>query len=386
MHIPITRSVCCLVCTIAAHSQSSLADEAASNYLYAVLELDSQVPIFVHTATTDDPKNGFANLLSDEQAAFLKRETIASALDRFDAATSGSECVWSRFSQANWSNADLNDRIHHLARVVLLRARKHYETGRWIEGNRDVERVRIMARHMVLQARPFEHQCFMVENMANFTAAAYLLRFPDDALDDLLERHRRVGLFSPKAGMLAAEADRLGILADDYEEGRVALGKVLSLVDPYLTQENTQFFTLSSRKEATAEIRSLSSFLKDHSRLVELEHDIAEQKITDNYRKHSKSSRIVAGWDVLPVDDYRPVYDYRENAQSVCRGNLMDAVITRVRSGAKDFANIPDPYSSSSKPFDFQKHGRGFTLTSELKNGGQIDIRFGLADAARSEN
>ncbi len=49
----------------------------------------------------------------------------------------------------------------------------------------------------------------MIDDMANVAVAAYLLQLPPEAPDDLFEPHNRVGLFSQKANILAAEAERL---------------------------------------------------------------------------------------------------------------------------------------------------------------------------------
>lgn len=372
MPLTVPRSINFILCTFLACTNSVVADEAASNYLFAALELDGPVPVYVDSATTDDPDTGFATLLSDKQVSYLEQRSVASALNRFDDATSCSECVWSRYSHSSWSSARLNDRLHQLARVALLRARIHYEAGQWIEGNRSVERVRVMARHMTLQARPFEHQCFMIENMANGTAAAYILQLPQDALADLLERHRRLGVFSPKSAMLKAEADRIRLLAKDFESGQVAVDKLLEFVDPHLTStEFAQRVRRNSREDAADELRGLAAFLSDHSQLMELEHDDAEHQIAKAYRRHSKSCRLVA-------DFAEPWFgDYRENAQGICRGIMFGAVVNQLQNAQPDFTNIEDPYGSKS--LQFQKNESGFTLVSELQHHSQIKFQFGLA-------
>lgn len=368
----VSRSICFVLVTSLACADSVVADEAAANYLFAALELDGPVTVYVDSATTDDPDIGFATLLSDKQVSYLEQRLVASALNRFDDATSCSECIWSRYSQSSWSSAHLNDRLHRLARVALLRARVHYEAGRWIEGNRSVERVRVMARHMTLQARPFEHQCFMIENMANGTAAAYILQLPQDALADLLKRHRRLGVFSPKAGMLTAEVDRMRLLAKDFEDGHVAVDKLLEFVDPYLA--NTEFaqrVRRHSREDAADELRGLAAFLSDHSQLMELKHDDAEQQIAKAYRRHSISCRLIA-------DFAEPWFgDYRENAQGICRGIMLGSVINQLQNAQPDFTTIEDPYGSN--PLQFHRNESGFTLVSDLQHHSRINFQFGLA-------
>jgi len=351
---------------------SANADEAASNYLLAALELGGSVPDYVDSATTDHPETGFSTRLSDKQISYLKQPSVASALDRFDKATSFRECVWSRYSNSSWSSAQLNDRLHGLARVALLRARIRYEAGRWMQGNQSVDRVRIMARHMALQARPFEHQCFMIENMANGTAAAYLFQFPPAAIADLLERHRRVGVFSPKARMLADEADRFKMLAEDFDSALVPVDKLLEFVEPYLvTEADRRRFRDMSRTDAAADLRCLSSFLSEHSKLMEVDHRNAERQIANVYGRHASTCRLVAAFGEPPLGDYR------ENAQAICRGVMMAEVIKRLLGGETNFSTINDPYSS--KPFGFRKNDFSFTLVSELKNPGHVDFQFGLA-------
>ncbi len=300
------RLSCGIAIVICQYAASVRADDAASNYLFSVLELGSSVPAYVNSATTDDPDMGFEVVLSDKQKSYLQQPSVAAALDRFDRATSRDECVWSRYSDLSWSVADLNDRLHQLARVALLRARLHFEAGEWIEGNRSVERVRIMARHMTQQARPFEHQCFMVENMANGTAAAYVLQLPQDALADLYKRHIRLGQFSPKANMLRSEAKRIRMLAKGIDADKLTLEKVLEFIDPYLANAaDEQRIRKMSHTEIAHELRGLASFLSEHSGLVEVAHGDAERKIAETYRRHSKTSRIVAGWRMPPLGDYR---------------------------------------------------------------------------------
>lgn len=365
-------SICPLLCVLWLSIEPVAADEAASSYLFATLELDGPVPTYVDSATTDDPDLGFATELSDVQMSYLKQPAIGAALDRFDHATSFSECDWSRYSRTSWSSARLDDRLHHLARIALLRARLHYEAGRWIEGNRDVERVRVMARHMALQARPFEHQCFMIENMATGTAAAYILRLPQPALADLLERHNRLKVFSPKAAMYASEAERIRTLANDCDDGEVAVGKLLEFVDPYLVDnEFAQRVRTNSREDTVVELLGLADFLRAHSQLMELEHGNAEHQIASTYRRQSENCRLVA-------DFAEPWFgDYRENSQGICRGFMFGSAVQQLQNGQENFATIKDPYGSGS--LTFQSNEVGFTLTSELRHHSQIDLRFGLA-------
>jgi hypothetical protein len=253
----------------------------------------------------------------------------------------------------------------------LLRARAHYESGEWIDGNRDVERVRVMARHMSLQARPFEHYCYMVENMATHTAAAYILRFPGEALADLSERHRRLVVFSPMSRMLTAEAKRIRARADNYEGGRVTPDQLLSCLDPYFaTQEGAQIVR-GSAPEAVRQLRGLCTFFDELSRLLDRAPQKAEERITRLYERRAQRNRLVAGLDEWPIEEYR------ENAQGVCRGRMFEAVIDRLRKGRNDFSNIDDPYGN--KQLELRTADRGFTLVSELTHHSRIDFRFGLA-------
>ncbi|MEM1225299.1 MAG: hypothetical protein AAGJ40_06365 [Planctomycetota bacterium] len=369
--------VCSVLCALLSFAGPADADEAAANYMFAVLELDTPLPMNVRAATTDDPDHGFGVPLSDKQSSYLKQRFVASALSRFDEATSYSGCAWSRYTRSSWSAAHLNERLHRLARVALLQARVHYESGRWIEGNQSVERVRVMARDMTLQARPFEHQCFMVENMAIGTAAAYILQLPRFALADLLARHRGLEEFRPKAAMLKLEADRMRVLADELEGGQVAVDNLIEFLAPHLmTTAEQQRFAMLSRDAATDEVRGFSSFLSEHSQLMGVSPNEAEQQIANVYHRHAELCPLVASFG-------KPWFgDYRENAQSICRGFMIGEVIGRLHDGNRDFRHIEDPYSS--KPLRFQVHGIGFTLTSALKHHSHIDLRFGIAGADSS--
>ncbi len=368
-----------VLCVLFLSFRSVAADEAAVNYLFAALEINGPVPTYVDSATTDDPEMGFATVLSEVQISYLEKDRVRSALDRLGHAASFSECDWSRYSRSSWSSAGLNDRLHNLARIALLRARLHYEEGRWIEGNLDVERVRVMARHMTLQARPFEHHCFMIENMASGTAAAYILRLPPPALADLLERHHRLKAFSPKGAMLASEANRIRTLAKDFENGEVTGGELLEFVDPYLVDnEFAQRVHKHSREDTAVELLGLADFLSAHSQLMELEHGNAELQIAITHRRHSETCRLVA-------DFAEPWFgDYRENSQGICRGYMLGSVVKQLQTGRENFATIEDTYGSGF--LAFQSNEVGFTLVSHLRHHSQIDFRFGLAGHATANN
>lgn len=184
-------------------------DNAALQYMLAVFANGSSTPHFVDSATTDDPVLGFSTPLTPEQTAFLERHSTIAALAHFDQASACPECDWGRFIGVYGTSEKLTIGLHQLTRTVMLRARQHYESGDWILANRDVENVLRLARRMVALCRPYEHFMFMIENIANGTAAAYLLRMPDDCLEDLSVRLKNVGVFSPMKQLMADESTRL---------------------------------------------------------------------------------------------------------------------------------------------------------------------------------
>jgi hypothetical protein len=228
---------------------------------------------------------------------------------------------------------------------------------------------------MSLQARPFEHQCFMVENMATGTAAAYVLRFPDEALADLSERHRRLGTFSPMSRMLTSEADRIRVIAADYEGNRITLERLLSCVGPYLATDEDAEILRTSTQEAARELRRFSAFIDDVSRLMDLDRHQAEERIVQVFNRHAEISRLIAGLRELPVEKYR------ENAQGICRGIMFEAVINRLREGRRDFSGIDDPYGDEH--LELRTEASGFTLVSNLVHHSRIRLRFGLAGPRR---
>ena len=252
--------------------------------------------------------------------------------------------------------------------------RAHYEGGEWIEGNQDVERVRILARHMTLEARPFETQCFMIENMATGTAAAYLLQFPKEALDDLSKRHLRLGRFSPKKQMLTSEGERIRAAANDYENNRISGGQLASYVGPYLpTDQAAQTFIKASKRDMASQLRGMSDFMDELAAWMDRNPREAEKQILKLYNRYAKSNSLIAGFGEPPMEDYK------ENAQGICRGQIFGAVIERLRKG-KDFSNIDDPYGRKS--LEVRPEKPGFTFVSELKYSHRIDFRVGLAGPA----
>ena len=106
----------------ASQSPARADDNAATNYLLALLELDFRLSDYVLSATSDDPDHGFASRLSEKQTSFLRQDAVVSALARFDQASTQCECHWSRYTSSSWADAGINGRLHGLARVVLLRA------------------------------------------------------------------------------------------------------------------------------------------------------------------------------------------------------------------------------------------------------------------------
>lgn len=350
-------------------------ENAATQYLFAIAELSRiRLPDYVNQAAGDDPTHGLSRPLSEEQKAYLHEPSIVAVLARFDDASSRKTCDWGRFAATSWSDPGINDGLHALARLVSLRARAHYEASRWIEGNRDVERVRRLARHMTLFARPFEHQCFMVENMAMGTTAAYVLQFPQDALDDLSKRHKRLGRFSPKEPMLAAEAERIRDAVDDYKNGRINIQQLLSYIRPYLaTNDEVNALVKAPREAGAGEVLGLAKFLKELSSLMDEDHQRAAERISQLYEGFSKTNQLVAGFGEPPVGEFL------ENAQGICRGMMVGAVVARLRQGQNEFRDIDDPYGGGN--FRYRAEDSGFTLVSELTyfNDQPITSRFGLA-------
>lgn len=361
-------TICVTLCALLAVPWPTFADDAAANYLFAILELPRELPDYVSSATTDSPDHGFATSLTAKQVSFLQRRDVVSILVRFDQATSCRKCTWNRYSSLSWSDSQLNHHLHELARIVLLRARVHYESGHWIEGNRDVERVRVLARHISLQARPFEHQCFMVENMSIGTAAAYLLRFPDEALSDISERNRRLDVFSPMSQMLRAEVERIRVLLKDFERDSVTHPQLRNCIRPHLASDKD---TLGGSKEdVIRQLSDLSAFMEQLAPFMD-QNCHAEEQIARLAKRHAQTSRLVAGLGDWPVEEYR------ENAQGVCRGIIFESVIKCLREGREDFSKIDDPYGNGY--LKFQAAGTGFNLTSELTHLNQIGLQFGLA-------
>ena len=360
----------CFLATIATASPVHGDDNAAVQYMLAILEID-RVPEFVDSATTDSPVHGFPQKLSAEQLSYLNQPSIQSALERFDNASIEPRCVWHRYETNSWTDGNLNNRLHQLSRVVLLRARANYERGDWSEGNRDVEYVRTLARRMTQQARFYEHQCFMIENMAIGTAAAYLLQLPKDALTDLSKRSQRIGVFSPMSAMFISEATRLRRAAAGLDSGSVGKPTIDTYVSPYLNTAEQQLFGLLDKQEAAQKILGLTEFLKDFSDVMQQNEAEAQQSASKLFARHSLSNSLVSALG-------KPMMgEYRENAQGICRGRMFVAVVDILLAGSDDFSGIPDPYGSGSLKLRDGKHG--IVLVSELTHHSSIDLQFGHA-------
>lgn len=345
-------------------------DTAAAQYLLAILEID-RVPEFVDSATTNSFVHGFAQKLSAEQLAYLNQPLVQSALKRFDNASIQPRCKWHRYETDTWSDGHLNNRLHQLSRVVMLRARANYERENWNEGNRDVEYVRILARRMTQQARFFEHQCFMIENMAIGTAAAYLFQLPKSALVDLAERTRRIGVFTPMSDMLISESARLKLVARNFKNGNLDASAIGKCVSPYLNMAEQHSFGLLATQDAVEEIVGLAEFLGEFSNVMQYTEAGAQENASKMFAKYSPNSSLVTAFGKPPMGEYR------ENAQGVCRGKIFSAVVDILLRGGDDFSIIPDPFGSQSLKLRDSKHG--VLLVSELIHHSNIDFQFGHA-------
>ena len=345
------------------------ADETAEHYLLAALACDRMLPDYVENATTDHPTLGFVNPVAAEHTLFLKQSYIRHALSHFEEATGAKDCIWERYVGFSWSEGYLNDRLHQLARLALFRARTCYDTGRWVDGNRDVERVRIMARHMTHQARPVEHQCFMVENMAVLTAAAYLFRFPKTDLADLSERHNRIGVFSPMRGMLSRESLRIRDLSIAVERGGIAPADALSISGYGDDLDRAPDISVDTTSH---DLKGLAAFLDEVSRHMEMRNqDECEKILRALTRRFRDSNQLIAR-----LDDYAS-NEFRENAQGVCRNTILTSLLERLLNDNADFTTIPDPYSSES--LQLKSAGTGFVLVSILSHHGRLRFDFGAA-------
>lgn len=366
---------CIMICVALVMSMPTAraAENAATNYLLAIIELSQlRLPDEVLDATTDSAKFGFSTKISDRQETFIRQKSTVSILARFDQASIQEECDWGRYTSASWADAEITNKFHSLARVVLLRARIRYESHQWIEGNQDIEHVRLLARRMAQQARPWEHQCFMIENMAMHTAAAYLIQSPNAALEDLSQQNAKLGSFAPKEAMLKAEAERLSTCAKQLRSGQIPAQQLMIYLAPYLDGDQLiQSLQSSKPDELAGQVLGLADYLDELSKLMEGDLQVSMLKIDQLHQKYDLVNRIVVSQKVVAKESFL------ENAQGICRGKMFDAVIDRLRKGSHDFATIPDPYGKSN--LRFQQETLGFTLISELRYFNHIDMQFGLA-------
>ncbi len=366
----ILATLICLTATVGGVPTVHGDDTAAAQYMLAILEID-RVPEFVDSATTNNLVHGFPQKLSPQQLAYLNQSLVQSALTRFDNASNQPRCQWHRYETDTWNDGHLNSRLHQLSRVVLLRARANYEHGKWNEGNRDVEYVRILARRMTQQARFFEHQCFMIDNMAIGTAAAYLFQLPKPALADLAERTRRIGVFTPMPDMFNSEAARLKLVAGNLRNGNLDSSTISTCVSPYLNMAEQHSFGLLANQKAAQEIVGLAEFLGEFSMVMQYAEAEAQQNASKIFAKYSPSNSLVSALGKPPMGEYR------ENAQGICRGKMFAAVIDILLAGGDDFSMIPDPFGNRGLKRRDSEHG--VVLVSELIHHSNIDFQFGHA-------
>ncbi len=343
-------------------------ENAATQYLLAAM--GCSVPKYVDNATTDDLKDGFTNRLSVVQKNYLDFSYVKSTLARFDHASVLDRCEWELFTIASWDDENLYHRLHQLARVVLLRARSRFESGMWIEGNRDIANVQLLSRRMVSASRPWNHTCFMIENMAIFTAGAYLLEMPQVAIEDLVIREQKLRVFAPMADLMKDEATRLRQVVKDYRMGEISRNDLMVRLDPIL--ENANPLTSLSQDEFCETVTSLASYFDELAETMIYPQAVASVMTLSIQSEYAKTNVILSQYDST-----FGLQEWLENAQANCRSQMLREVLSVLADGKRDFSTIDDPYGEgflelSEEPFDLR-------LVSELETTIRIDFRFGSA-------
>ena len=347
-------------------------DNAALQYMLAVFANGPSVPMFVGSATTNDPVHGFSTPLTVEQTAFLKQHSTITALGHFDQASACAKCDWGRFDSSFGDSDQLIQGLHQLSRVITLRARQRYESGEWKQANQDVENVLKLARRMVSLSRFYEHYLFMIENIANGTASAYVLQMPAEDLKDLAVRLKNVGVFRPMKQLLQDESKRLKDVASLRRKSKLTTSQFISIVSPYFSDvdHEIKFKTLLPTERIDA-IIELSELLSAASNIMGVDSDQAQAELTKICERHSSVSSVFAPfYDCL-------IGEWKENAQGYCRGTVFRSVVGRLISANNDFSTINDPFGSGH--LEYQTKGKQRILLSELVHNSQIDFSFGDA-------
>ncbi len=354
-------------------------NEPASQYMFAVLELRTDQPEFITAALSDHPEFGFASQLSPKQIAFLTDPIVRRATQRIANIDGAVKCNWSRFSGDNWSEAGLMDRLHSLACITLTDARKHYEAGEWLEANKLVARVKRLSRDMVDLSRPAENQCFMIENMANATAAAYLLDAPMSACIDLAAHHKALGNFSPMADLLDHEAHRVQALSDRYDNGTATIESLIEVLSSYCEDEKPLAeLRQLDRSLAAMHVRRFAEYLISITQFLEDNPTKAQTSLKRRAQELSRNCLLINANSSFSYELYL------ENAQARCRSIIFSEVLRVRNAGSHDFSRIADPYGQEM--LRIENHPRGHTLYSDLKHFSNIDFSFGMAHAQRTTN
>ena len=344
---------------------------AAIQYLLAVFANGFSVPAYVDSATTVDPLLGFLALLTLEQNDFLQREATVTALARFDKASSLIVCEWGRFEADSWEFGARNPifGLHQLSRTVMLRARRHYERGDWIQGNRDVENTLLLVRRMVSLCRPHEHQLFMIENIANGTAAANLLNIPPDGLADLSFRLDRVGVFFPMKQMMHDESKRLSKIEKLALNSKMDRAEIMSRLIPYFADRDMQTtFEILSPTDQSNAVLGIAEMLSRSSNAISIDLKRADEEFVKICDQALPSSRYFS----IDQDYFKT--ELRENAQAFCRGTIFRSVIARLIAGDADFSTIDDPFGDDH--LLLLTNGTQKKLVSKLRHDSQIDFTF----------
>ncbi len=247
-----------------------------------------------------------------------------------------------------------------MARLSCLRARWNFEQGAWDKGLDDVVATMLMNRHASSQMLPFDHYCYMTENIALGTVTAYLPRMPGEARANAMKKITSLPTFSPMREAMLRDYDGiLDWLVENLPQAERE-GRLLDFLAEFWPPDQARAAVEQGRDAETMvrfaqEARPL---MKQSADLMLLPPAECDRVFQERYARTIKANPIAA----LVALDYGG--ECRENAQASCRRSMFQAAVDVCDRGKAALADHPDPFGNG--PFDYIPFEGGFELRSSL--------------------
>jgi len=262
------------------------------------------------------------------------------------------------------------DNARHLMRLSLLRARNHFDHGRYVEGIDDAIATMRLARHVGRDDVTVSLLgSYSIEHLAAFVVAAYLPKMPPESLDLLAKRLAALPAHASMSQAMANEQFLLDWFIAEYEKAdpkrRLQLCRTLTGSD-----EKAKILASADVLKLAADLRPLFA---DLPRLSSLPLDQLENAFKEQVNPKLRSNPL--GEVLFP----HLLAARRGEAGNQCRNLLLMAAVDVARRGPAALKDHRDPFGKG--PFAYAAYDGGFELWSQwefLPGGKPVGLRSGI--------